>query len=257
MKHEELMGGLRRLFLPAIGREYARMAKDAEKGRLSYEQYLAALVEHEIKDKDRLRTERLVKEAKIPLVKLATDFDFKTRTGINPKEVSRLSEGEFLKTGGNIVFYGSFGVGKSHLAMAITRALCQRGFRCLFTSTAALINELCIAQKNLMLAQLFKKLDRFDLITLDELGYTPQSQEGADLFFQLISERYERKSLMITTNLTYSEWDKVFLNKVSTAAAVDRIIHDCETFNITGPSWRGETAKARTLKKSQNELAIN
>jgi DNA replication protein DnaC len=90
-------------------------------------------------------------------------------------------------------------------------------------STAAFINELCLAQKNLTLSAHFKRLDRFDLITLDELGYTPQSQEGADLFFQLISQRYERKSLLITTNLVYSEWDKVFLSKTSTAAAVDRI----------------------------------
>lgn len=257
MKHEELTQGLKRLYLMAMSRDYPEIAREAEKSKLSYEQYLAAMVEHEIRDKDRLRTERLVREAKIPLVKLVEDFDFKTRSGVTPKEVSRLCRGDFLRQAANIVLYGSFGVGKSHLAMAITRALCQQGFRCLFTSTAALINELCSAQKNLTLAQLFKKLDRYDLITLDELGYTPQSQEGANLFFQMISERYERKSIMITTNLTYSEWDKVFLNKVSTAAAVDRVIHNCETFNIIGPSWRAETAKGKISQKQQNQLAIN
>ena len=100
-------------------------------------------------------------------------------------------------------------------------------------------------------------VNRFDLITLDELGFTPQSRDGADLFFQFISQRYERKSLLITTNLTYSEWDKVFINSVTTAAAVDRIIHKCETFNILGPSWRAEEAKKRmqTAKKAEKELA--
>lgn len=255
MKHEELTTGLKRLSLHAVSRDYSRLAKEAEKHKLTFEQYLAVVIQHEIRDKDRLRTERLTKSAKIPLVKLSGEFDFKNRTGVTEKEVLRLSTGDFLKDGANVVFYGSFGVGKSHLAMAITRELCRHGHRCLFISTAAMINWLCAAQKDLVLASLFKKLDRFDLITLDELGYTPQTQEGADLFFQLISERYERRSLMITTNLAYSEWDQVFINKNATAAAIDRIIHNCETFNIQGPSWRGQAAKAKSLLRQEKELA--
>lgn len=257
MRHDELTVGLRRLSLHAVSRDYSQLAKEAEKTKLTYEQYLALVTQHEIREKDRLRTERLIKAAKIPFLKLQGEFDFKTRTGVSEQAIARLSTGEFLKSGGNVVFYGSFGVGKSHLAMAITRELCQRGFRCLFTSTAAMINSLCAAQKDLVLASLFKKLDRFDLITLDELGYTPQTQDGANLFFQLIAERSERKSLMISTNLTYSEWDKVFINKLATAAAVDRIIHNCETFNIQGPSWRSQVAKARNLKNQGKGLASN
>jgi DNA replication protein DnaC len=257
MKHEELMSGLKRLRLPAIAKEYSEIAKDCEKSKQSFEQYLLALVNCELRDKDRLKTERLQKEAKLPLVKLVSDFDFSKRSGITAKEVARLCQGDFIKSKGNVVLYGTFGIGKSHLAMAVTRSLCERGFRCLFTSTTNLINDLLVAQKTLTLATVFNRLDRYDLITLDELGYTPQNQEGADLFFQLISQRYERKSLMITTNLTYGEWDKVFLNKSSTAAAVDRIIHNCETFNILGPSWRAETAKAKKIMKDTIELATN
>ncbi len=249
MNHEQLHQGLKRLSLNGMAKDYVLMAKESEKTNKSYEQYLAAMVEIELRDKDRLRTERFIKDAKLPLLKLAADFDFSGRSGINAQEVSRLSQGDFVKNAGNVVIYGDFGVGKSHLAMAITRSLCEKGLRCLFTSTSKLINDLCLAQKNLELGSLFKRLDRFDLITLDELGYTPQSQEGADLFFQMISERYERKSLMITTNLPYSEWDKVFISKIATAAAVDRIIHNCETFNILGPSWRAETAKSRKIAK--------
>ncbi len=251
MKNEQLESGLRRLFLHAIAKEYAPIAKESEKSKRSYEQYLASLVDLELRAKDRQRQERLIKEAKIPLLKLATDYDYSQREGITAQEVARLSDGDFVKSASNVVLYGSFGLGKSHLAMAITRALCEKGYRCLYMSTSAFINELCVAQQNLALSALFKKLDKYDLITLDELGYTPQSQEGADLFFQLISQRYERKSLMITTNLVYSEWEKVFLNKSSTAAAVDRIIHKCETFNIKGPSWRAEMAKKAISKKSK------
>ena len=139
------------------------------------------------------------------------------------------------------------GVGKSHLAEALTRELCQLGYRCLYTSVSSVIAELTLAQKNLTLTQYFKKLDRYDLITLDELGFTPESKDGADLFFQLISQRYERKSIIITTNLTYSEWNKVFLNPITTAAAVDRIIHHCETFNIQGDSGRTEEAEKNKI----------
>ena len=109
-----------------------------------------------------------------------------------------------------------------------------------------LIEKLLEAKTGLTLVSLWTRLDRYDLIVCDELGYIPQTKEGADLFFQFISQRYERKSLLITTNLTYSEWDKIFLNPITTAAAVDRIIHNCETFNIKGPSWRAETAKNRS-----------
>ena len=171
------------------------------------------------------------------------------RTGISAKQVTRLAEGDFVRQAANVVMYGSFGLGKSHLAMALTSQLCEAGFKCLFSSTHALIAGLLTAKRDLTLASLFKRLDRFDLIVCDELGYVPHDQDGADLFFQLISQRSERKSVMITTNLTYSEWELVFLNPRTTAAAVDRIIHNCETFNIGGDSWRGLEAKKRMSNK--------
>ena len=163
--------------------------------------------------------------------------------------MTRLAQGQWLKEPSHVVFYGSFGMGKSHLAMSLVRSLCQQGYRCLWTTTHGLIEQMRESKKELTLNTLLKKLDRFDLIACDELGYTASCQEGADLFFQFISQRYERKSLMMTTNLTYSEWDQVFLNPITTAAAVDRIIHNCETFNIEGKeSWRTESAKSQ-LKK--------
>jgi DNA replication protein DnaC len=256
MKHEELISGLKKLHLPQISREYIEISKLAEKEKKTYEQYLATLVHLEIVDKNRLKVERLVKQAQIPIKKRLENFNFDVRDGITAKEVNRLCTGEFIRQAGNVVFFGDFGVGKSHLAATLTEKLCEAGFKCLFLSTHGLIAQLVAAKRDLTLVSLFKKLDKFDLITCDELGYVPHDQEGADLFFQLISQRYERKSLLITTNLTYSEWGEVFINLRTTKAAVDRVIHNCETFNITGPSWREKTAKEK-LKNLATSPAIS
>ena len=256
MKHEELIASLKQLHLPSMAHGYAEVARQCEQAKRTYEQYLAALAAMEIAHKRSCRIARYVKDAKLPKDRSLEGYDFKCRSGISEQQVRRLAEGTFVQQGWNVVFYGGFGVGKSHLALALTRMLCETGQRCLFISTHDLILRLLEAQKNLTLAAEFRSLHRFDLITLDELGFTPQSRDGADLFFQFISQRYERKSLMITTNLTYSEWDKVFINSVTTAAAVDRIIHKCETFNILGPSWRADEAKKRMEKSKKTEQAL-
>ena len=245
MKHEELISGLKQLHLNDIATQYVEISKISEKDKRTYEQYLAKLVQIELAAKHRLKVERLVKEAKIPIYKNLDAYNFDVREGITAKEFNRLATGEFVRKAANIVFFGSFGVGKSHLAIALTGKLCEAGFKCLYSTTHGLINQLTLAKRDLALASLFKRLDRYDLIICDELGYVPHDQDGADLFFQLISQRNERKSLLITTNLTYSEWDQVFLNLRTTAAAVDRVIHNCETFNITGESWRELEARKR------------
>jgi len=249
MKHEELITNLKRLHLATIAKDYAEHARLSEEKRQTYEQYLAGLVASELSHRQQQKIARFTKDAKLPRDKVLETYDYRSRKGVSKQQMQRLSEGEFVRQGENIVFYGDIGVGKSHLAEGLSRALCQIGYRCLFTSASALITDLVNAQKSLTLAQTFRKLDRYDVLTLDELGFTPESKDGADLFFQLISQRYERKSIIITTNLPYSEWDKVFLNPITTAAAVDRIIHHCETYNILGPSWRAESAKNNIAQK--------
>jgi DNA replication protein DnaC len=258
MKHEELVAGLKQLRLQQMSKEYVEISKLAEKEKKTYEQYLAKLVQLEIADKNQQKVDRLVKQAQIPLKKRLEDYNFDIREGITAKEFNRLCTGEFLRQAGNVVFFGDFGVGKSHLAATLTEKLCEVGFKCLFSSTHGLIAQLVTAKRDLTLVSLFKRLDKYDLIACDELGYVPHDQEGADLFFQLISQRSERKSILITTNLTYSEWGEVFINLRTTKAAVDRIIYNCETFNIMGPSWREQTAikkqasKQLTVAKEKN-----
>ena len=249
MKHEELINDLKKLRLQQMAREYIEVSKISEKEKRTYEQYLAKLVQIELADKLRLKVDRLTRQAQIPIPKKLENYNFDIREGITAKEINRLATGEFIRSAGNIVFFGDFGVGKSHLASTLTEKLCALGFKCLFSSTHQLIAQLCAAKRDLSLISLLKRLDKYDLIVADELGYVPHDQEGSDLFFQLISQRSERKSLLITTNLTYSEWTEVFGNPRTTKAAVDRIIYNCETFNITGPSWRERTANARLATK--------
>ena len=254
MKHEELIIGLKQLHLGAMAKDYVEVSKVAEKEKRTYEQYLARLVQIELADKHRQKVERLVKKAQLPLKKRLEDYNFDIRDGITAKEFNRLCMGEFVRQAGNIVFFGDIGVGKSHLALTLTEKLCEAGLKCLFSSTHQLIAQLTAAKRDLSLVSLFKRLDKFDLITCDELGYVPHDQEGADLFFQLISQRSERKSLLITTNLTYSEWGEVFGNARTTKAAVDRVIYNCETFNVSGPSWREKTANERLVKKKLTQV---
>lgn len=251
MKHEQLLVGLKSLYLPAMAKEYVEISKLAEKDKKTYEQYLAKLVEVELHSKHRLKVDRLIKQAKLPIYKSFESYNFSIRTGITTQQFKRICEGEFVKQNGNVVFYGGFGMGKTHLAIALTQSLCEVGFKCMFTTAHNLINQLVLAKQNLTLTSLFKRLDKFDIIICDELGYVPHDQDGADLFFQLISQRAERKSMVITTNLTYSEWEQVFLNQRTTAAVVDRIILNCETFNISGDeSFRSLTAKKKMLSKN-------
>jgi DNA replication protein DnaC len=253
MKHEELVSNLKQLYLHEMSSQYFEISKIAEKERKTYEQYLAKLVEVELAAKHKQKVDRLLREAKIPIYKSLDTYNFNVREGITVKQINRLATGQFIRSAGNVVFYGGIGVGKTHLATALVGMLCQLGFRCLCISTHALIAQLLVAKQNLSLTALFKRLDKYDLIYCDELGYVPHDQDGADLFFQLISQRSERKSMLITTNLTYSEWDKVFLNLKTTAAAVDRIIYKCETFNIEGESWREMEARKRMVNKDLTE----
>lgn len=232
--------------------EYSNLATIATKEKNSYEQYLSMLTNVELERRQEQKRNRYLKEAKLPVDKDLTSYNFSNVEGIGPRDINILTTGGFVENAENVVFYGDIGTGKTHLAIGIIKKLCELGIRCYFTSTSALIEKLEEAKKGLQLASMWKRLDRYNLIVCDELGYIPQTKEGADLFFQFISQRYERKSILITTNLTYSQWSDVFLDEVTTSAAIDRIIHHCKTFNIRGPSWRQAQAKDNQKKNKSD-----
>ena len=178
MNHEELTIGLKRLKLPSMARGYVEIAKIAEKEKASYETYLGKMVADELAEKQATKVKRLLKEAKIILPKTIDTYDFSVRTGITAKQIRRLSEGHFIRESANIVFYGSFGLGKTHLALSLTSALCELGFRCYFSSTHRLIDDLLKAKHNLELASLFKRLDRFDLMSVTSSVTVPTIRPG-------------------------------------------------------------------------------
>ena len=170
MKHDELMELLKRLRLKKMSDEYSEVARICEKKGNSFEQYLHFLSKSECNYRDELRVKRFLKESKLPYLKALDSYKFKGISGITDKEVQRLSEGEFLNNGGNIVFYGSFGLGKTHLAIGLVKKFCEMGKKCLFIQTSRLIEMLLEAQKELNLGATWQRLDRFELIVCDELG---------------------------------------------------------------------------------------
>lgn len=241
-----LNDGLKKLNLRTILATYQQHALVAEKSKKTYESYLHDLVTEETEQRRLNRIARLKKESKIPVQKTAENYDFSSIEGISAQEFKGLCGGDFLREACNIVIYGGHGLGKTHLAIALVDKLCEKGHRCLYTTSHELIEQMLEAKKELRVSELWRKYDRYDLIICDELGYIPQCQAGADLFFQFVSKRYERKSLLITTNLAYSDWGKVFLNETTTAAVVDRIIHRCKTYSLSGESHRVREAKKRS-----------
>jgi DNA replication protein DnaC len=245
MSIEELSYHLKELRLSGVLEHYIQSAVIAQSKNQTYEEYLNGLLRIELETRRMKRILRLKKEAKLPFSKSLDNYDYDSIKGITIKDIKGLINGDFVKKASNLVFYGSFGLGKTHLAIGLIEKLCELNFKCLFITTNNLIEMLIEAQQNLRLSDVWKKLDKYDLIACDELGYIPQLKSGADLFFQFISQRYERKSLIITTNLAYSDWSKVFLNETTTAAAVDRIIHRCKTFTLSGPSRRMTDAKKK------------
>jgi DNA replication protein DnaC len=239
---------LKLLKLPTMLKSYSNVALSSLEDKYSYEQYLYCLAEKELEERTSKRIKYLLSMAKFPTMKLLNDYDF-NKTSVKKENIIQLCHGNFLSDHCNIVLYGTPGTGKTHLAISIGRELCIKGFKVLFFTCGGLIQELVKAKNNLNLTNYFHKLRAIDLIIIDELGYVPFNRDEGDLLFQFISDRYERKSILITTNLTFKEWDNVFKNPMVTSAAIDRVIHHSQIFEFKNEqSFRTEVAK----KKLQN-----
>lgn len=240
-----LDSSLKSLKLPTILNEYNELAMVALEEKHSYEQYLLSLSKREVEQRFNNRIKYLLKQAKFPKLKTIDSYDF-TKVEISKESIIQLCHGNFLSDYNNIIFFGTPGSGKTHLAMGIGRELCLKGFKVLFHTGCSLIQELVKSKNNLTLTNYFKKLMAYDLVIIDELGYIPFEKSEGDLLFQFISDRYERKSLLITTNLAFSEWDTLFKNKMIATAAIDRLVHYSQIFKFEKESsFRAESARKK------------
>jgi len=238
-----MLGELR---LPTIGRLWQEFAERSDKEGWTAARFLAAIAEHELAERDRRRVERHLGEAKLLPGKTLENFDFEAVPMISKAQVMAITAGDsWLEKGANLLLFGPPGGGKSHLASAIGLALIENGWRVMFTRTTDLVQKLQIARRELGLEAAINRLDRFDLLILDDLAYVTKDQAETSVLFELISARYERRSMLITANQPFGEWGKVFPDPAMTLAAVDRLVHHAIIFELNVESYRRREAIER------------
>lgn len=233
------------LKLPAMRREYQQLAREAERQQASYLGYLEALLEHEVTQRRERNLQRRLSEARFPYEKRLEDFDFTAVPSLQRTQVYSLAQGAFVKQHENLLLIGPSGLGKTHLLIGLGRSLIVAGNRVLFRTAATLVSELELAQRELRLPKLLAALGRYDLILIDELGYLPFSQQAAQLLFQFFADRYERRSVAVTSNLDFARWTEVFGNEQMTAALLDRLLHRSTVLAMAGESYRFRHSLAR------------
>lgn len=236
---------LKKLKLPTILREYDKQARlCAAEGR-DHVQFLARLIELELIDRERRMIERRIKAAKFPATKSLDSFDFKVIPSLNKMMVLDLARCEWIERKENVIALGPSGTGKTHVALGLGLAACQKGMPTAFVTAAALVHEMMEARDEKRLLQLQRKLAKVKLLIIDELGFVPLSKTGAELLFELISQRYERGSTLITSNLPFDEWTETFGSERLTGALLDRLTHHVSILEMNGDSYRLAQSKAR------------
>jgi DNA replication protein DnaC len=235
---------LRALKLPTVARHADEIAQLAEREGWTFERYLHHLVELEVHERRRRRIARNLKDSELPPDKTLATLERARLPAKVAKTLPTLCEGAFVARGDNLLAFGLPGRGKTHLVCAIGHELIQRGHRVLFTATYALVQRLLAAKRDLRLEQELAILDRFDAVILDDIGYVQQNRDEMEVLFTFLAERYERRTVMITSNLVFSEWDRIFKDPMTTAAAIDRLVHHSVILEMTGTSIRVEHAQA-------------
>ncbi len=228
----------KRLKLPTVARHYRKFAQEAAQANQPYEQYLLALLEQEALQREANQERRRIQAARFPIVRTFDTFDFAAVPTLNKAKILELARGEYLTQRENILFVGEIGTGKTHLATALALAACRQGKRVRFYTAAGLVNELTEARDERRLMRLQAQLLKQDVVVLDEVGFVPFSVQGSQLLFQFCSERYQRGSMIFTTNLEFAKWTDVFGDAQMTGALLDRITHHCHIIECHGESYR-------------------
>jgi len=238
---------LKKLRLPSVLREYAKLARQCAAENADPVRYLARLIELELIDREVRMVDRRIKAAKFPALKSLESFDFDALPTLNKKLVLDLARSEFVDRRENIIALGPSGVGKTHVAIGLGLAACQHGIKTRFATAAAIVHELIEARDDKRLLRLQKQLASHELLIIDELGFVPLSKTGAELLFELISQRYERGATIITSNLPFNEWTTTFGEERLTGALLDRLTHHVHILEMNGQSYR--LAQSRSKQK--------
>ena len=239
---------LKKLKLPTVLREYEKVARQCAAENVDHVRYLARLIELELLDREARMIDRRIKAARFPAIKSLESFDFDAIPALNKKLVLDLARGEFVGRRENVIALGPSGVGKSHVAIALGLAACQHGIKTRFVTASAIVHEMIEARDERRLLRLQKQLATVELLIIDELGFVPLSKTGAELLFELISQRYERGATVITSNLPFDEWTAAFGDERLTGALLDRLTHHVHILEMNAPSYRLAQSRARKAK---------
>ena len=242
---------LKELRLPTFLREYDRMATECAEEGVGHPDYLLRLSELELIDRHHRAVQRRIRAARFPALKGLDTFDFAAIPSVNRQLVTQLARCEYIDRRENVIAVGNSGTGKTHIALALGLAACQRGLTVGFTTAAALVNELMEARDETRLLNFQKRLSRLKLLIIDELGFVPLSRTGAELLFEVFSQRYERGSVMVTTNLPFDEWTEVFGSERLTGALLDRLTHHVHILEMNGESYRLKQSRQTSSGEAQ------
>ena len=239
---------LKILKLPTFQREYQKLARLCATEGVDHVGYLFRLAEREMIERDRRKVERRIKAAKFPVVKSLDSFDFSAIPKLNKMQVLELARCEWIERRENVIALGPSGTGKTHVALGLGLAACQKGLSVGFTTAAALVSEMMEARDERRLLRFQKQMAAYKLLIIDELGFVPLSKTGAELLFELISQRYERGATLITSNLPFDEWTETLGSERLTGALLDRITHHVNILEMNGDSYRLAQSRARKAR---------
>jgi DNA replication protein DnaC len=239
--------------LPTFVREYAAVGEQAAREGLTHPMYLLALATLEAQERKERRLQRLMEESQLPREKNLTTFDLGRLSPRARTTFNALRDGSFLDRAENVLAFGNPGTGKTHLLCALGQELVRQGRPVLFAPTFKIVQKLLAAKRDLRLAAELKRLDRFEAILLDDIGYVQQDREEMEVLFMLLAERYERRSVLITSNLVFSKWDQIFKDPMTTAAAIDRVVHHAVILELNMESYRAQAARERVRRAKDAE----
>ncbi len=229
--------------MPTIRDEYESTAERARQESSSYERYLWDLAEREREARRSNRIERLLRESKLFMEKSLSTLDLKRLPPKAAQQVRSLLEGDFVNRCENVLIFGNPGAGKTHVACALGQEMIRAGRRVMFASCGLMVQDLLAAKRDLKLRGFLKKISRYQVMILDDIGYVQYSREEMEVLFALLAERYERGSVVLTSNLAFSGWETIFKDPMTTAAAIDRLVHHSVILELNVPSYRAEQAK--------------